>query len=433
MSDTSATARRALGRYRLLTRLIALEWPMRLVDPLMGGFNPFVTSYRQDPYPAYRALRERAAVYFHPVLRIWFSTRHADVVKVLRDPRFSVNRTQAPLFRALDIERTLGPDLATVVTQNLLMLDPPEHTRLRRLVNQAFTPRVALALRPRISAIVTQLLDQAAERGGMELIRDFAYPLPVIVIAEMLGVPTEDRAVFKRWSDVLSALLDPFVLPSQLENVKATFGELAAYFRRVFAQRRREPRDDLLSSLCAAEEAGGRLSEAELLSITALLLGAGHETTTSLITNSVVALLRHPDQRARLISEPELAESAVEELLRFDSPVQMTDRLALEDVELSGRGIRKGQIVAVLIGAANRDPEAFHDPDRLDLGRADNHHIAFGHGHHFCLGAALARAEAELAVPALFARFPTLSGDPSRARYRQSITLRAPIELPLCL
>jgi cytochrome P450 len=358
---------------------------------------------------------------------------HAACLEALRSPSFSVNRTSTPVFRALDAERTLGPDLARVATENLLMLDPPEHTRIRKLVTKAFTPRVVETLRPRIQRIVAQLLDRAAERRKIELIRDFAYPLPLIVIAEMLGVPIEDRDVFKKWSDELAALLDPFLLPARIPEVRQAFDELAFYFRRVFAERRREPRDDLVSSLVAVEEAGGVLSETELLSVTALLLGAGHETTTSLIANGVVALLRHPRERRRFRDNPELAASAVEELLRYDSPVQLTDRLAVADAELGGHRIRRGQVVWVLLGAANRDPEVFTEPERLDLGRVDNRHIAFGHGPHFCLGAALARVEAEIALPALFERFPGLSGDPDRLRYKNSVVLRGPVSFELSL
>jgi cytochrome P450 len=274
-------------------------------------------------------------------------------------------------------------------------------------------------------------LDQVAARGELELIGDLAYPLPVIVIAEMLGVPSEDRAAFKRWSDELAALLEPFLLPGRVREVRRAFDELSRYFRRVFAERRREPKDDLVSSLVVVEEEGGKLDEAELLSVTALLLGAGHETTTNLIANGVIALLRHPRELERLREHPELARSAVEELLRFDSPVQLTDRLALEDCRIGGHAIRAGDSVWVMIGAANRDPRVFPDPDQLDIGRGDNRHIAFGHGIHFCLGAALARLEAEIALPALLSRFPRVSGDLDRLTYKNSIVLRGPVTLPL--
>lgn len=430
MNET-LTPERTLRKLRFLQRMVELEWPMRLANPLMGGFNPFVASYRQNPYPHYRRLRERAPVRFHPLLKVWLASGHAECVDVLRSPNFSVNRTNTPLFHALDPERTLGPELARVATQNLLMLDPPEHTRIRKLVSKAFTPRVVEALRPRIEHVVTELLDRVAARGELELIRDLAYPLPVIVIAEMLGVPSEDRAAFKRWSDELAALLEPFLLPSRVTDVRRAFDELARYFRRVFEERRREPKEDLVSSLVLVEEEGGKLDEAELLGVTALLLGAGHETTTNLIANGVIALLRHPEQLQKLREHPELARSAVEEILRFDSPVQLTDRLALRDCRVGGHSIRAGESVWVMIGAANRDPRVFPDPERLDVARGDNRHIAFGHGIHFCLGAALARLEAELALPALFARFPRLGADLERVTYGNSVVLRGPIALPL--
>lgn len=427
---TPAT-RRALRRFRVIQKLVALEWPMRIVDPVMGGFNPFLPAYRQDPYPIYKRLRARNPVCFHPIFRSFILTRHADCERVLKDARFSVDRASTPLFRALDPDRTLGPEVAATLRRSLLMLDPPEHTRLRKLVVKAFTPRVVEQLRPRIAHIVDGLLGDMERRGETELIRDFAYPLPVIVIAEMLGVPTADRERFKRWSDDLSVLLDPFRIPTGIDAVRRAHEEMSAYFSRVFTERRREPRDDLVSALVTVEEGGQRLDEIDLLAITSLILGAGHETTTNLIANGTIALLRHPGERRRLVEDPEIAASAVEELLRYDSPVQMTDRIALDDCEIAGRRVTRGQIVGVMIGAANRDPAVYPDPDRLDLARQGEPHLAFGQGLHYCIGAALARVEAQIALPALFARFPRLTGNPDQVKYRASLVLRGPEALPL--
>ncbi len=427
---TPAT-RRALRRFRVIQKLVALEWPMRLVDPIMGGFNPFLPAYRDNPYPTFKRLRERSPVLFHPVFRSFILTRHADCVRVLKDARFSVDRASTPLFRALDPERTLGPAVAASIKRSLLMLDPPDHTRLRKLVVKAFTPRVVERLRPRITEIVNDLLDAAERRGTLELIRDFAYPLPVIVIAEMLGIATRDRDRFKRWSDDLSALLDPFRLPTGLAQVRRAHEEMSEYFARVFDERRRAPQGDLVSALATVEEDGQRLDATDLLSITSLILGAGHETTTNLIANGVLALLRHPAEARRLVEQPGIAESAVDELLRYDSPVQMTDRIALDDCEVGGRRVLAGQIVGVMIGAANRDPAAYPDPDRLDLARTGEPHVAFGQGLHYCIGAALARVEAQIALPALFRRFPGLSAGPDALRYRASLVLRGPVALPL--
>jgi hypothetical protein len=406
---------------------------VRLASPLFGRWNPFLPAFRADPYPTYRALRSQAPVYRHPVFRSWVLTRYADVEAVLRDPGFSVDRTKLPLFRLLRWARRDESDFARAVERNLLMLDPPAHTRLRGLVSRAFTPRAVERLRPRIEAIAAELLERAAGCGELELVRDLAYPLPVTVIAELLGVPAADHERFKRWSDELTALLDPLQARGGMRRARAAFEELSAYFRAVLAERRREPRDDLVGALAAVEDGGDRLSEIELLSLCMLLLGAGHETTTNLIGNAVVALLRHPGERKRLQDDPGLAESAVEELLRFDSPVQVTDRVAREPREIGGRRIRPGQLVGLVLGAANRDPEAFPEPDRLDLGRRENRHLAFGQGAHFCLGAQLARLEARVALARLFERFPDLRGDPERVEWRRSIVLRGPLRVPLAL
>jgi pimeloyl-[acyl-carrier protein] synthase len=418
---------------RLLQWLIRLEWPVRLLSPLLGKFNPFLPEFRADPYPFYRSLRASAPVYFSPVLRGWILTRYADVAAVLHDPRFSVNRQQAKLFQRLRIFESLPPDFTTAITRNLLMLDPPDHTRLRRLVNKAFTPRRVEALRPRIQAIVDELLGGLGEAREIDLIHDFAYPLPVIVIAEMLGVPAADRTRFKRWSDELVALLDPLQAENGLVAAQGAFIEFCAYFREIFAARRRQPQDDLVSALVAVEEQGDTLKEAELLSLCMLILGAGNETTTNLIANAVLALLRHPDERRRLLDDPTLMPVAVEEFLRFDSPVQVTDRVATQDCQLDGHKVRKGQLVGLILGAANRDPQQFPDPDRLDVGRRNNDHLAFSHGTHFCLGAALARAEGEIALSALLKHFPRFDGAPQPPAWKRSLVLRGPTALPLRL
>ena len=355
------------------------------------------------------------------------------MTRVLRDPNFSSDRTsietnwfQRALFSSL------RPEFIEAIQRNLLMLDPPDHTRIHNLVNKAFTRRVVDGLRPRIESQVEELLDAVEPSGEMDLVRDFASPLPITVIAELLGVPPEDRARFKRWSDDLIALLDPFNAPKGLAGAQDAFGELSVYLRGVFAERRRDPRDDVVSRLLAAEEGGDALTEAELISTSMIILGAGHETTTKLIGNAVLALLRNPGERKRLRDDPSLVHSAVEEFLRYDSPVQMTDRVAVEDCEIGGKRIRKGQVVVVLLGAANRDPEVFPDPDRLDLARPHNPHLSFGQGGHFCLGAQLARAEAQIAIEALIRRFPDFDGTTSPPRV-PSMILRGPTSLPLTL
>lgn len=418
---------------RLLQKLIKLEWPVRLAAPLIGKFNPFLPEFRADPYPRYRALRETAPVYFSPVLRGWILTRHADIARVLQDARFGVDRRQSKMFQKLDLFGALSPEFGAAVYTSLLMQDPPNHTRLRRLVNKAFTPRVVEQQRDAIQQVVDGLLDRVRSRGEMRLIADLAYPLPVTVIATMLGVPAKDQARFKEWSDALTVLLDPLQSEGGMEPAERAYAELSVYMREIFALRRQQPRDDLISSLVNVEEQGQRLTEPELMSLVMLILGAGHETTTNLIGNAVLALLRHPDQRRRLQDDPGLIRSAVEEFLRFDSPVQLTDRVAKEDLEIDGCQVQKGDLVGLILGAANRDPARFEDPDRLDVGREDNDHIAFGHGVHFCLGAQLARVEAQVAIQSLLSAFPDVRGPLNDVAWKRSIVLRGPIEVGLAV
>jgi cytochrome P450 len=417
---------------RVFQTLIRWEWPMRVLNPFLGDFNPFLPEFRIDPYPAYRTLQAKHRVYRHRLVSGTFVlTRYDDIVAVLSDPRFSVDRRQADVFKQLQPLRGLSPRFVEAIQSALLMTDPPAHTRLRRLVNKAFTPRVAEGLRARAQMVVDELLDMVAARGEMELIHDLAYPLPVIVIAELLGIPTADRDRIKRWSDTLAVLLDPLQAVDGLTPTEQAYGEITAYLRPIFAERRRVPRDDLISALVVVEDQGQTLTETELLSLSMLILGAGHETTTNLIANAVLALLRHPSERRRLQDDPTLIGSAVEEFLRYDSPVQLTDRVATVDCDIAGQEIRRGQVVALLLGAANRDPSRFADPDRLDIGRQDNHHLSFGHGVHFCLGAALARLEGQIAVATLLRRFPDLDGDREPRQWKRSMVLRGPTQLRL--
>ena len=420
-----------LSTLRVFQTLIRWEWPLRLLNPLLGDFNPFLPEYRVDPYPFYRVLQAKHRVFVGRLLGTHVLSHYDDIVAVLGDARFSVNRQEADIVRRLQPFRGLSPEFTGAIERTLLMTDPPDHTRLRRLVNKAFTPRVVEALRARIEALVNELLDGVAPQRRMELIGDLASPLPVIVISELLGIPAVDRARLKEWSDTLAVLLDPLQAGEGLAPTEHAYREIATYMRPIFAERRRAPREDLISALVAVEEEGQPLTETELLALTMLILGAGHETTTNLIANAVLALLRHPAERRRLQDDPGLIGSAVEEFLRYDSPVQATDRVASVDCEIAGHPIRKGQVVALLLGAANRDPARFADPDRLDLGRQDNHHLSFGHGAHFCLGAALARVEAQIAITALLRRFPDLDGERTPREWKRSIVLRGPTALQL--
>jgi cytochrome P450 len=382
--------------------------------------HPLLAQFREDPYPLYRYLHATAPVQWNELLEAWTLARYADVVFSLTDSRFSA-------------ERTVQPADSSWVVRSMLVSDPPDHTRLRALVQKAFTPRMIDQLRPRIITIVDELLERIAERDGhFDVIADLAYPLPVVVIAELLGVPPEDRSVFHDWSSLLAASLDPLVSAELMARVFPAREALHTYLRGIIAQRRREPRSDLISALVSAEERGDVLSEPELVVMCTLLLIAGHETTVNLIGNGMLALLRHPQQLERLRRSPELIGTAVEELLRFDSPVQMTGRLVTAPVEIGGQEIPAGDFVLPLLGAANHDPATFADPEKLDIGRNPNPHVAFGRGIHFCLGAPLARVEGQLAIGALVRRFPrlTLAGDPVR---RNQITLRGLSALPVAV
>ncbi len=384
-------------------------------------YNPFLPEVRADPYPTYQALREADPVHRSPFLPMWVLTRYEHVALVLKDASLSADRTR---FEGFD------PPEDFEVHQSMLTLDPPQHTRLRGLVNRAFTPRTVERLKPRIEALVERILDGAERRGSIELVSELAYPLPVTVIAEMLGVPAEDWPRFREWSRVLAASLDPLMgrQDAAIDDYVAARNALASYLSEVVAERRLEPRDDLISDLLAV----GELDSRELIVMLNLLLVAGHETTVNLIGNGTLALLRHPEQMARLRDQPDLLEPAVEELLRWDSPVQLTARIATADFELGGKPICKGELLMTLLGAANRDPGQFPDPDRLDIGRSPNHHLAFGRGIHFCLGAPLARLEAQIAIGSLVRRFPALrlAGDPELS---PTVTLRGLRALPLAL
>ena len=394
-------------------------------------FNPFSPEAQKDPYPQYKALREAAPVYHSDLLDLWVLSRYEDVSFVLKDDRFSADRRKAT-NQLVAQARKMQEEGPFAQANTMLSADPPEHTRLRGLVSKAFTPRRIEEMRPRIQEIVDGLLDDLNGETEFDLIEELSYPLPVIVIAEMLGIPAEDRADFKRWSDDLVATLGgPNTPPDALERAMKSGMEMAEYFQGVIAERRKEPKDDLLSAMIAAEERGDVLNEQELLATCMLLLAAGNETTTNLIGNGMLALLRNEDQLDKLLGDPSLMESAVEEMLRYDGPVQATARIADADVEIDGHEIKQGQMLFVLLAAANRDPAAFPDPETFDITREDNNHVAFGNGLHFCLGAPLARIEAQVAFRSLFERFgkPRLAGD--GVEWNANFILRGPKRLQI--
>jgi cytochrome P450 len=385
-------------------------------------------AFREDPYPHYEAYRGQ-----QPLLRVadtmWLAFGHADVTAMLRHPKLSSDERRA----ATEVGCAEPGRLAT----SLVFMDPPDHTRLRGLVARAFTPKRVADLRPTAEAITARLLDEtraAASGGEVDLIRSLAYPLPVAIICSLLGVPAADEATFTGWSRALARSLDPSVLRSAELDATITAAErdLAAYLEDLLSFRRTSPGDDLLSALLAVEADGDRIAPREVVDLALLLLVAGHETTVNLIGNGVLALLRVPDQMDVLRRSPHLVAGAVDELLRYDSPVQMTQRVATEDLDLVGHHVRAGDEILLVLGAANRDPAVFAAPQRLDVTRDARRHVAFGGGIHHCLGAALARLEGEVALSALLARFSRieLAGRPLR---RPTFTLRGLESLPVAV
>jgi pimeloyl-[acyl-carrier protein] synthase len=402
---------------------------MLAVEKLETGivFNPMDAQLRVDPYPFYARLRSKDP--FHRCRNAdgWVLSRYEDVLTVLRDPSYSADERNHRRFESF-VKRFEHAGLHNPYDDDrgsMLRLDPPDHTRQRGLVAKAFTPRAVERMRPRIDAILKELLDSRPARGPMELVAELAAPLPVRVIAEMLGIPPEDHERFRDWSNEVVRGLGDGTLEDRRAADRAG-EELDRYFEAIITARRTAPKDDLISALAAAEDAGDRLKRNELLSILTLLLVAGNETTTNLISNATLALLRNPDQLEILRRAPEKVPGAIDELLRYDSPVQMTSRIARSDRELSGHRIRRGEQLILLLASANRDPEAFSDPDRLDVTRTDVRHIAFSHGNHFCLGAQLARLEAGLALEALISRFPKFTLLPQEIPWRNNTILRGP-------
>jgi cytochrome P450 len=383
--------------------------------PVMGAaetYDLYSHDFRQATHETYARMRERDPVHLQPGLDgetpIWFVTRYDDVAAVLTDnERFVLDPELALTPDELRArEQAIPVPVDERVSTHLLTRDGEDHRRLRRLVTKAFTPRIVEGLRPRIGEIADDLLDRVAARGSMDLVDDFAFPLPITVIAELLGIPADDRDRFRGWSNT-------FVLPALTPELQEQFArhteEFVTYLDDLFRERRATPTDDLVSALVRAEEQGDHLSENELYSMVVLLIVAGHETTVSLITNAVQMLLTHPEQLAALRADPALMPNAIEELLRFDSPVERTiTRWAAADAEVGGRRIARGDFVIAVIGSANRDEARFQGAGTLDLAREDVRHLGFGRGPHYCLGAPLARLETEIALTRLFDRLPGL-------------------------
>jgi pimeloyl-[acyl-carrier protein] synthase len=376
--------------------------------------------FTADPYPAYAQLRTHDPVYWSEAWGCWVLTRYADVVASLRDPQTFRNSGRfRPILENLPpATRAAVQPLERHFEQGLLNVDPPDHTRLRRLINQAFTPKAVAEMAPAIQELVDAQLDRVQYQGHMDVIADLAFPLPVIVVARMMGVPPEDRAQFKQWStDIVAFQSTAKTTPAVIQVAQEALLAMRAYLQQIADQRRRQPQPDLISALVAAEEQGDALTEGELLSTCVTMMIAGHETTTNLIATGLLNLLRHPAQLQQLQEEPALIGAAVEELLRYDSPLQRNRRVVAHDMEFGGQHLKRGQLVLQMLGAANRDPAQFPDPDRLDLRRAANAHLAFGRGIHFCLGAPLARLEAPIALNTLLRRLPGLRLETERLEW----------------
>jgi cytochrome P450 len=402
---------------------------LRTVDRALSLYHLLEPDVLGNPYPLYQRLRTEDPVHWDPFLHAWVVTRYADVVTVLY--RFSADRTPSPEHLAKIGLESLSP-IAQVMVRQMLFIDAPAHTRLRSLASHAFTPRRVAVLSEHIKDVVQRLLDAVAGQKRIELIADLAAPLPAIVTAEMLGVPTEDHVQLKSWSADFAEVLGNFQHnPERAVRTLEATEAMTMYFREAIREQRSQPREGLINALLTAELDGDRLTEEEIVANCIITMVGGQETTTNLIGNGVLTLLRHPDALESLRADYSLMPSAVEELLRYESPSQHTARLAPDDVELGGRHIRKSQAVIAVMGAANRDPERFPDPDRVDIARQDNRHIAFGWGPHFCFGAPLARLEGQIAFDALLHRFPRLRLEPAPLVWRPNLGLRGLETLPL--
>jgi len=382
-----------------------------------------------NPYPLYRKLRNEDPVHWDRFLHTWVVTRYADVLNVLHT--FSADRTPTPeQLTAMGLS-ALKP-IAKVMVKQMLFMDAPAHTRLRGLASAAFTPQRVRNLHQHIQEIADDLLNRVQGRGQIDVIADFAAPMPAIVTAEMLGVPVEDHANLKKWSADFAEMLGNFQHnPDRIPLVLESTNNLTTYFQRAIDQMRQHPREGLIHSFMTAELDGDRLTEEEIVANCIVTMVGGQETTTNLIGNGLLTLLRNPEQLERLRANPDLVPSAVEELLRYESPSQHTGRIAREDVELDGKLIRKGQAVMAIMAAANRDPERFPDPDRLILDRADNKHVAFGWSNHFCFGAPLARMEGQIAFATILRRLPNLQLLPGSLTWRNNSGLRGLTALPI--
>jgi cytochrome P450 len=400
-------------------------------DPSLSLFQLLDPAVHADPFPFYRRLREEAPVMWDPFMHTWVVTRYEDVHFVLKE--FSADRTPDPKkMEALGLP-SLGP-VADLMARQMLFLDAPDHTRLRKLCMSAFTPRRVDAMEDKVREIAHDLIDKAVKGGECELIADFAEPFPAVVTAGLLGVPLEDHRQLKAWSATFAEMLGNFQHnPDRIRDVLKCVADMTGYFRDAVREQERNPHDGLIRSLMDAEVDGQRLSEDEVIANTIVTMVGGQETTTNLIGNGILTLTRQPDKMAQLRAHPEIIESAVEELLRYETPSQHTARIVKQDTEIGGKLMKKGEAVMAVMAAGNRDPERFPNPDELDLTRTDNRHLAFGWAAHFCFGAALARMEARISYLALLARMEDVrvAVPENKLEWRTNSGLRGLSALPL--
>ena len=404
----------------------------------MSQYDLNSAEFLRDPYPVYDRLRGSDPIYWSAENEYWIVTRYADIVSLIQDDRLSSDRIGAHASRMPPEAKQYFRPFFGAVSSWMLMIDPPDHTRLRGLVNKAFTPAVVDSMRQQVQQLVDDMLTQVKPAGRMDLMNDLANPLPAIVIADLLGVPVTDQRAFKEWSDDIAMGLSGIDSARTKEELfgmydlaQKSYVSLAAYFREKVAELRASPQNNLLSAFIQAEEQGDRLSEHELIANCVLLMLAGHETTTNLVGNGMLALLRNPDQKDALTREPEAIVVAVEELLRYDSPVQKMARIAKGDMEMAGKQIKQGQLVCFSFAAGNRDPAQFEAPEKLDIARRPNRHLAFGHGLHYCVGAALARLEGQIAVNTILAELPGLKLETQDLEWNRNLTLRGLKALPV--
>lgn len=386
-----------------------------------------------DPYPFFAELRATSPIHWSDRYRAWFISGYDDVYAALRDPRFSSDRVKPVFDTKLTAEQRAERKPTFDILQNWMVFnDPPNHTRLRGLVNRAFTPRAVEQLRPRVHEVVDEQLAAIRDRGTVDLIRDFAFPIPAVVIAEMMGVPASERDMFKDWSDSIMALVFGAAGDAdRRQKAQQSLLELAQYLSDLVVHFRANPAENLISDLIGAQEADDRLSDDEIVSTCTLVLFGGHETTTNLIGNGTRSLLHFPDQADRLRADPDLLQSAVEELLRFDGPSKMEVRMAISDIDIGGKTIAEGDQVYFIQAAANRDPRAFDQPDSLDLGRTPNRHCGFGFGIHYCLGAPIARLEGSIAINALVNGLPGLRIGPEPEVWHPTLISRGMQSFPV--